>query len=143
MKKKENESMNKMVVIGLFSIVILLLLVILVVIIKDDDNKLLNNYPNDKEVNDRFDDEDKYDDRDEDEIINNSNKNYISRDKALSIVFKNLGVKQTDVHDLDIDLEYKYGQVVYEIDFDYNYHEYEYYVNAETGKIVHSFKERD
>ena len=74
---------------------------------------------------------------------NNDNNNYISKDEALQIVFKDLNIKQNDVLDLSSELEYKYGTQVYEIDFKYNRYEYDYYVDAKTGKIVKSFKERD
>ena len=52
-------------------------------------------------------------------------------------------MKQSDIHDLDIELDYKYDNTVYEIDFNYKNYEYEYYINAQSGKIIHSFKERD
>ncbi len=74
--------------------------------------------------------------------FNNTN-NYISEQDALDIALKDVGLTQNDIYDLDIELEYKYSQTVYEINFDYQRHEYEYYINAESGTIVKSFRERD
>ena len=76
---------------------------------------------------------------------NNSttSKNYISRDKALSIAVSHAKVNQNNIYDIDIELDYKYGQEVYEIDFNYQGYEYQYYIDALKGDILHSFKERD
>ena len=76
---------------------------------------------------------------------NNSttSKNYISRDKALSIAVSHAKVNQNNIYDVDIELDYKYGQEVYEIDFNYQGYEYQYYIDALKGNILHSFKERD
>ena len=76
---------------------------------------------------------------------NQENTNYITRDKALQIALDNLKIKQQNVYDLDIELEYKnrYSKMVYEVSFDYDRYEYEYYINAKNGEIVKSFKERD
>ena len=75
---------------------------------------------------------------------NQENSNYITRDKALQIALDNLKIKQQNVYDLDIELEYKnrYGKMVYEVSFDYNRYEYEYYIDATSGKILDSFIER-
>lgn len=75
---------------------------------------------------------------------NQENSNYITRDKALQIALDNLKIKQENVYDLDIELEYKnrYGKMVYEVSFDYNRYEYEYYIDATSGKILDSFIER-
>ena len=76
---------------------------------------------------------------------NNSNNtdNLISRDEALEIVLKNLGINKNDIYDLDNELDYKYNTQVYDIDFKYNRYEYEFYVDAKNGDILKSFKERD
>lgn len=73
---------------------------------------------------------------------NNSNNNYISKDKVLNIALKDLKIDQSNIRDLDIELEYKvkYNKTVYEVSFDYNYLEYEYYIDPESGKILDSFK---
>ena len=38
---------------------------------------------------------------------NQENSNYITRDKALQIALDNLKIKQQNIYDLDIELEYK------------------------------------
>ena len=58
-------------------------------------------------------------------------------------VVDNAKLNKSDVYDINVELDYKYGQKVYEIDFNYNQYEYEYYINATNGKIVHHFKEID
>lgn len=68
---------------------------------------------------------------------------YISRDDALKSALEDSGITESDIRDLDIELENKYGQTVYEVTFDYNQYEYEYYINREDGSIVKSFIERD
>ncbi len=73
----------------------------------------------------------------------NNGSNYISRDDALKIALDDAKLTQSDIRDLDIELDYEYGQNVYEISFDYQRYEYEYYINAENGTIVKSFQEQD
>ena len=79
----------------------------------------------------------------QDNSNSNENSNYISSDEALQVVLKDLKVNRSDIYDLDNELEYKYNNQVYEIDFKYDGFEYDYYVNAKSGEIVKSFKERD
>ncbi len=69
----------------------------------------------------------------------------ITQQQALQVALKNLNVTQDKIYDLDYDLEYKarYSTLVYEVSFDYGNYEYEYYIDAYTGKILDSFKERD
>ena len=74
---------------------------------------------------------------------NNSNSNYISKDEALEKALNSLNISQSNIYDLSNELDYKYGQTVYEIEFKYDGYEYEFYIDAETGNIVKSFKERD
>ena len=73
----------------------------------------------------------------------NSTTNYITRDKAIEIALNHAKLKQSEVRDLDADLEKKYNTTVYEVDFEYKNYDYEYYIDAEKGTIVHSFKEID
>lgn len=74
---------------------------------------------------------------------NNNNSNYISKDEALEKALNSLNISQSNIYDLSNELDYKYGQTVYEIEFKYDGYEYEFYIDAETGNIVKSFKERD
>ncbi len=96
-----------------------------------------------------------YDDyyRDDEQIDNDKDKDqseqqeenngYITRQKALDIALENLNLKQSDVYDINCELDYKYGTTVYEVEFKSGRYEYEFYINAKTGKIIKSFKERD
>lgn len=67
----------------------------------------------------------------------------ISREDALRIALEHAQLTQNDIRDLDIELDYEYGQNVYEVSFDYQQYEYEYYINTENGTIVKSFQELD
>ncbi len=76
-------------------------------------------------------------------VENNNSNNYISNNEAILIALNSLNINQNDVYDLDSELDYKYGTNVYEIDFKYNGFEYDFYIDAKTGEIIKSFKERD
>ncbi len=76
-------------------------------------------------------------------ISDNNNSNYISKEEALEKALNSLNISQSNIYDLSNELDYKYGQTVYEIEFKYDGYEYEFYIDAETGNIVKSFKERD
>lgn len=78
---------------------------------------------------------------DEDIVIDA--EKYITIERALDIALSNVGASRGSVLDIDVELDYKFGQVVYEVSFDYDQYEYEYYINAESGEIVKSFKELD
>ena len=69
--------------------------------------------------------------------------NYITVEKALDIALDSAGLERSNVWDIDVELEHKFGQIVYEVSFDAGQYEYEYYINAETGEIIKSFKEID
>ena len=73
----------------------------------------------------------------------NNGTNYISRENALKVALDDAKINQKDIHDIDVELDYKYNQIVYEVNFDYQQYEYEYYINAENGNIVKSFKQID
>lgn len=72
-----------------------------------------------------------------------STKTAISRDKALEIALNKAGLKKSDVHDLDIELDKERGINVWEVDFDYQNKDYSYDINAETGAIIKAELERD
>lgn len=73
----------------------------------------------------------------------NSSTNYISREDAIATALNDAKLTQNDVRDLEAELEYEYNQNVYEVKFEYQQYEYEYFINAESGTIVNSLKERD
>ena len=123
---KEKQNRDKLLIIALLVIIILLLVMILILFLKDDKISFRNQNLN--QNSDVYENENS---------TNTNPTNSISKEKALEIVLEDVKLNQKDIYDLSIELDYKYNQMVYE-----NY-EYEYYVNCETGKIIHSFKERD
>ena len=68
---------------------------------------------------------------------------YIGKDKAKEAAFTHAGVKESDVRELEIDIDYEYGAMVYEVDFASAEFEYDYSVNAKTGEILHTHREYD
>ncbi len=74
---------------------------------------------------------------------NTNTKDFISRSEAENIALKSLNINAEDVYELKSELDYKFNTDIYEIEFKYDRHEYEFYINAKTGEIIKSFKERD
>ncbi len=70
---------------------------------------------------------------------NTSAKKYISESKAKAAALAHAGVKATDITGYSIELD----DGVYEIDFDSKGYEYSYDINALTGKVIGSEKEKD
>ena len=143
-KKEEqmSEKTEKAVLVLLVIIIILLMIILGIVILKKNNNDI-NNTDSDYKVN--IDDNDGI--KVMDDITDNQNttndKNYIGRDSAISIALKDLKLTKNDVYDLECELDKEFNQIVYEVTFNYKNLEYEYYINAESGKIIHSFKELD
>lgn len=67
----------------------------------------------------------------------------ITRERALEIALEKAGVAQTDIRDLEIELDYERGAKVWEVDFDHGNLEYSYDVDAETGAVTKVQRERD
>ncbi len=72
-------------------------------------------------------------------VENSTDIVYIGLERAKEIVFAELGVAESQLRDVDYDIE----RGVYEIDFTYNGMEYEYRVDAVTGRILNSRSEPD
>lgn len=142
MKKKD---LNKYLVPALLVVIVLLLVAVIVVIFNERTmERKIEDYFDHNSYNVDYDNDDANIGNDIDENIPETDtKNYISHQEAINIALKNIGLKQSQVRDLDCELDYRYNDTVYEVTFDYEYHEYEYYINATTGKIIHSFRERD
>ncbi len=68
---------------------------------------------------------------------------YIGEQKAKEIALNHAGVSENDARELEAELDRENGTVIYEISFDSNGYEYDYEINALTGEIIHSDKERD
>lgn len=65
-----------------------------------------------------------------------SGSSNISRSKAKSIALKDAGLKENQIYDYEIELDYEKGVSLYEISFEYNGKDYDYDINAKTGKII-------
>ena len=144
-KKEEMSEKTERTVLVLLIIIIILLAVILGIVILKKNNNIVDS--NDSNYKVDIDDNDGI--QVTDDIIDNDNqnstndKNYIGRDSAISIALKDLKLSKNDVYDLECELDKEFNQTVYEVTFNYKNLEYEYYINPETGKIIHSFKELD
>lgn len=142
MKKKDNKNI---IVIVLGVIVLALIIALTIIIVKKMDNDRIDDLY--ERIEDNYDVDVSTGENDDSNSIdastgNNTNAS-ITKQQALDIVLKDLKIKQSDIYDLSIEYEYKYGANVYEIDFNYQNFEYEYYINVKTSKIVKAFRERD
>ena len=68
---------------------------------------------------------------------------YISRTEARDIALKHAGLSSSQVRDLEVELDKDGGTVHYDVDFEADGYDYDYEINAESGKILKSEKERD
>jgi len=62
---------------------------------------------------------------------------------AKSAAFKHANVKASEAWDVDVDLDTENGKLVYEVSFDAGGYEYDYDIDAYTGKVLRSEKEKD
>lgn len=69
---------------------------------------------------------------------NASSNSYIGKDKAKVLSFEKAGVKESDVYDLEVELDCDDGLLVYEVEFKSSNKEYEYEIEAKTGNFVYS-----
>lgn len=72
-----------------------------------------------------------------------SDKKYIGEAKAKEIAFDHAKVKESDVKQLEVEIEYEMGKMVYEIDFVANNLEYDYDIEALTGQVLHVKSEKE
>ena len=70
-------------------------------------------------------------------------ENWIGKTKAKNIALEHAGVTSGDARGLECELDRENGTAVYEVEFESGGYEYSYEINAETGKIISSEKERD
>ena len=66
----------------------------------------------------------------------------ISKDEAKKIALKHANLAEKDISDLEIELESDDGAPAYEVTFDTKTEEYDYHIDAATGKIISSKKEK-
>lgn len=74
---------------------------------------------------------------------NANDGDYIGKDKAKEAAFAHAGVKESDVRELEIEIDFEYGAMVYEVDFASGEFEYDYSVDVKSGEIVHTHREYD
>lgn len=70
-------------------------------------------------------------------------QNFIGMDTAKSIALKHAGLAESDVRNLEAELDREDGIIIYEVEFKYKGFEYEYEINATTGKIMDWEIEKD
>ena len=63
--------------------------------------------------------------------------------EAKAIALKHAGLKEADVRDLEVELDKDDGKLHYDVDFEKDGYDYDYEIDAESGKILKSRKERD
>lgn len=68
---------------------------------------------------------------------------YIGSEKAKAAALEHAGLSASDVRELEVELEHRLNSSVYEVSFDSAGYEYEYVINAVSGEIESSKKERD
>ncbi len=67
----------------------------------------------------------------------------ISADEAINIALKDAGLTKNQIRDLDTELDRDDGVLHYDVDFEKDGKDYDYEIDATTGKILKSKKERD
>lgn len=72
-----------------------------------------------------------------------STSKYISRTEARDIALKHAGLSTSQVRDLEVELDKDDGKVHYDVDFEADGYDYDYEIDAESGKILKSRKEKD
>lgn len=72
-----------------------------------------------------------------------SEKGYIGKEKAKEIAFNKVGAKESQVTELEVELDLDNGVMVYDVEFHYNGYEYDYEINALDGTIVKSDKDTE
>lgn len=68
---------------------------------------------------------------------------YIGYDRAKEIALEHAGLTADGVSKLEAELDSERAKVVYDVSFDANGYEYDYEIDASTGEILKSDKERD
>ncbi len=68
---------------------------------------------------------------------------YIGYDRAKEIALDHAGLTADGVTKLEVELDSEHTKVVYDVSFDANGYEYDYEIDAVTGEILKSDKERD
>ena len=72
-----------------------------------------------------------------------SSSKQISRTEARDIALKHAGLSTSQVRDLEVELDKDDGKVHYDVDFEADGYDYDYEIDAQSGKILKSKKEKD
>jgi len=99
-----------------------------------EESTTQNNSSNEKVETSVASSEPKQSNSDKQDATSSSSK--ISKSKAKSIALKDAGLKESEIYDYEIELDYEKGVSLYEISFEYNGKDYDYDINAKTGKII-------
>ena len=67
----------------------------------------------------------------------------LTKEEALNIALTDAQLTQADVRDIDIELDWEGGKTHYDVDFEKGDLDYDYEIDAQTGEILRSYKERD
>lgn len=76
---------------------------------------------------------------DDDDHYSTSTSSYIGRDAAMKKALSHAGLSESDVYELEVELDEEDG--IYEVSFETKSYEYEYEVQATTGKILKAEKD--
>lgn len=72
-----------------------------------------------------------------------SSKKQLTKTEARDVALKHAGLSVSQVRELDVELDRDDGKLHYDVDFEANGYDYDYEIDAATGKILKSEKERD
>lgn len=142
-KTKKTNNTTSIVIITCLAVAVIGLLIALIVQANKKNDYVINYHTNDKVAEEIIDNETSTPNTEVviDDTTITDTSNYISIERALEIALENVGAAKQNIRDIDVELDYKFGQNVYEVTFDYNGYEYEYYLNPISGGIIKSFKE--
>lgn len=72
-----------------------------------------------------------------------SDKAYIGAEKAKAAALQHAGVSAAEIAQFTCEMDCEHGVMVYDIEFTCGGYEYDYEINAKTGEVVQSERERD
>lgn len=110
-----------------------------------DLDELWHDVLDDLDDHDDHDDHDHHDEYydDDDVVVSPSSQLQIDGNTALSSALAHAGVSNSDIRDLDVELDEDDGHVLYEIEFEADGYDFSYKIDAFTGNVIYNEKERD
>ncbi len=67
----------------------------------------------------------------------------ITANDAKEAALRHAGLSESQISDVDIDLDRDNGKLIYEVDFNSGNTEYDYDIDAETGEVISADKSKD